>query len=103
LSHLITDFAIGILAAAEFVMHYVGFADHGLFRLMIMAGVLNPIYQLYIFLALLVILAFVALRVIGGLLGWFILILLVLLLLDRVVPGLNTPEGAFQTPIQNVL
>jgi len=92
-----------MLACVEFVMHYVGFADHGLFRLMILAGVVNPNYQLYIFLALLAVLVFVALGVVRGLLGWLILIVLILLLLDRVIPGLNTPDGAFQTPLQNVM
>ena len=103
MSHLITSFTIGILTIVGFVMHYVGFADNGFTRLMIKAGIVYPRDQLYIYLAVMVILAFVALRVLGGMLGWVILILLVLLLLHRVVPGISAPNGAFQTPLQNVM
>jgi len=101
--HLATFFAIGIVAFGEFIMHYVGIVDDSFGHLLILVGITSPRYQLYVYLIFMLALVVFALRVLGGLLGWVVLILLVLMLLHRVVPGISAPGGAFDTPIQNVL
>ncbi len=103
MGHFVDFFAIGIVAFCEFIMHYVGIVDDLFSRLLILTGITNSKYQLYVFLIFMLALVVFALRILGGLLGWVVLILLVLMLLHRVVPGISTPGGAFDTPIQNVL
>ncbi len=54
-----------------------------------------PHYQLYVFLFILVVGSVFALRWLGGFMGWVLVLALVLLMLQRVLPGLNSanPNG----------
>jgi len=102
LNQFVAYFANGIVALCYFVMHYVGIVDDALKRLGNQAG-LDPQRQLYVLLVLIVVAVVLAMRTLGGFLGWIVLLLLLLLLLHRVVPGADTPAGMFGTPLQNVL
>jgi len=99
---MVQEFAAGVIALCYFVLHCVGFVDNGLIHLGDDAG-LSPQRQLYVLLVLIAVLVVLALRTVGGLLGWFVLLFLVLLLLHRIVPGADTPAGTFNTPLQNVM
>jgi len=102
LNQFIAYFANGIVVLCSFVMHYVGIVDDTLKRLGNKAG-LDQQRQLYVLLVLIVVAVVLAMRTLGGFLGWIVLLLLLLLLLHWVIPGLDTPEGVFATPLQNVL
>ncbi len=102
MNQLVTDFTTGILALCNFVLHYVGFVDDGLKQLGDEAG-LDQQRQLYVLLALIIIMVIFALRTVRGFVGWLVVLLLVLLLLHRIIPGVDTPQGIFNTPLQNVM
>lgn len=89
---LVGAFIFGIFYLCMVTMRVVGIADNALGKGMTLIGVQNPSWQIYILLVVCAALVVLALRVLGGLLGWCVLLLLVLLLLHRLVPILASPD-----------
>ncbi|MDD2706209.1 MAG: hypothetical protein PHU07_12885 [Acidocella sp.] len=88
---LVGAFVFGILYLCMVTMRVIGIADNALGKGMTLLGVRDPSWQIYILLVVCTALVVLALRVLGGLLGWCLLLLLVLLLLHRIVPELASP------------
>ncbi len=71
-------------------------------------GIVPP-YQLYLFLLLMVTLSLAALRTLGGMLGWLVVVLTIVLLVQWVVPGIGlfiaggSPNLPLVYPLRNVL
>jgi hypothetical protein len=93
----------GILWLCAAILHYDGVVDDQITRFFNFAGIYSLQYQLYIMSFLAVFFIAIAVLVIRGMMGWFVIILIMLLMLDRFVPRLNAPGGMFNTPIQKVL
>ena len=83
------------------VMGFIGRIDASLTILMTNYGI-SPQWQLYILLTATVVLVVLALRLLGGLIGWAVLILLVLLLLHWVVPSLGNVSVLQHNPLEKV-
>lgn len=83
-------FVTSVLALCDMVMRFLGTIDAALGEVMTSVGI-DAHWQFLIMLVVTVILVVLALRLVGGLLGWMVLILLVMLLLHRVVPGIASP------------
>jgi hypothetical protein len=96
-----SEFSSDALAIAEFIMRWIGYLDAAISHVMILAG-LGPERQTELLLVLTVVLVVLALRVLGGLLGWLTLIVLLLLLLHHIVPGILPPQVG-PAPLQNAL
>ncbi|HUW80552.1 MAG TPA: hypothetical protein VMV54_06605 [Acidocella sp.] len=90
MNNAIEAFVTGVLALCGLVMLGVGTVDDTLGMAMTSVGI-DPNWQLSILLVLTAALVVFVMRVLGGLLGWVVLLLLVLLLLHRIVPGMVTP------------
>jgi hypothetical protein len=97
------SFALGVLAACQFVMRGIGAIDNFFTNIMFSLGILDPHIQAYILLALAAVLVVLALRVLGGLLGWVLLIFIVLLLVHRLVPGFSAPDSIVPGPLNGAL
>ena len=93
--------AAGVFVIFAFVMAFIGRIDAGLAHFMTSYHI-SPHWQLYILLIATVMLVVLALRLLGGLLGWAVLILLVLLLLHRVVPDVGNVTALQHNPLDNV-
>ncbi len=93
--------AAGIFVVFAFVLAFIGRVDAGLAHFMSSYHI-SPQWQLYILLVATVVLVVLALRLLGGLLGWAVLILLVLLLLHRVVPDVGNVTALQHNPLDNV-
>ncbi len=91
MQNMVGDFTHGLLYAGQEVMHVVGLFDDSLSTAMTAFGLSNPVWQVYVLLVVCAALVVFALRAVGGLLGWCVLLLLVLLMLHRLVPNLGTP------------
>ena len=104
MQEIINEFGSGIYYVAHVVMSCVGIIDNGFSVFMLAAGVYNPGLQLDFLLLMIVAAVVLAMRVIGGGLGWLILLFCVLLLLHRVVPGLSAPGGLpVSSPLQGAV
>jgi hypothetical protein len=90
LNNTVQYFITGVLALCDMVMRFLGIIDDALGGIMASAGI-DPHLQLLIMLIVTVMLVMLALRLVGGLLGWVVLLLLVMLLLHRIVPGMASP------------
>lgn len=88
----LTSFAKLVLGAVYWIMHWVGMVDHGFSMVMDAAGVTDPTHQIYWFLVVMAFLVVFALVWVRGYLGWFVMIFLLLLLLDRLVPSLSQQD-----------
>jgi F0F1-type ATP synthase membrane subunit a len=91
MANAVHAFILGLLYICMEIMHVVGIVDDAAGRFLALVGIQDPQWQLYILLVLAAALVTLALRVLGGLLGWVCLLVLVLLLLHRLVPGLASP------------
>lgn len=97
-----------VVSLAGVVLHVAGAVNATASRFLTDFGIMPP-YQLYLFLVLMVTLSVVALRSLGGLLGWLVVVVLLVLLLQRVVPGIGAPAaGSSPTapvvqPLRNAL
>jgi hypothetical protein len=81
-----TLFFNGIVALCGMAMHAVGAVDDSLGVLMTGAGI-TPQYQVMIMLVATAALVVFVLRALGGLLGWLVFLLLILLLIHRLMPA----------------
>lgn len=104
MQEIINEFGSGIYYVAHVVMSGIGMVDNGFTTFMLAVGVANPGLQLDSLLLMVVVGVVLAMRVIGGGLGWIVLLLCVLLLLHRIVPGLGAPGGLpVSSPLQNAI
>lgn len=69
-------------------MRWVGAVDNLFSAALRAVGVFDPHIQLYILLIVIVFYVILALRAVGGLLGWAMLFFAVLILLHRLEPGI---------------
>ena len=95
-------FVTGVLALCGMVMRFLGNIDDALGTVMTSVGV-DPHWQFLIMLVVTVMLVVLALRLVGGLFGWVLLLLLVLLMLHRVVPGIAAPGMPVAGQLANLL
>jgi|GEM_PF-6009684 hypothetical protein len=95
-------FLTGIFYLFAVVMYYAGFVDDAASSFMASWGIYPP-YQLYVFLVITAALVVLALRWLGGLPGWVVLLLLVILLLHRIVPEVSNPGPLVLHPLMNTL
>jgi hypothetical protein len=102
LNNAVQYFVTCVLALCDMVMRFLGNIDAALDVVMTSAGI-DAHWQFLIMLVVTVILVVLALRLVGGLLGWVVLILLVLLLLHRVVPGIASPGTVVPGQLANIL
>ncbi len=104
MQQFINEFGGAIFYVVSLVMSGVGIVDNGFTIFMLAAGVGSPSLQLTFLLLMVVAAVVLAMRLIGGGIGWFILLLCVLLLMHRVLPGMGGPEGMHvASPLQNAL
>ncbi len=97
-----SEFGAGIYYIVHIVMAGIGVVDNGFSAFMLAVGVTNPGVQMDCLLLVAVAIVVLAMRFIGGGMGWVILLFCVLLLLHRVLPGLSVPSGLPVTsPLQN--
>lgn len=82
--------ALGIVLTCEVIMRWVGAVDDLFSSGMRAIGVVDLHIQLYILLVIVAFYVVLALRAVGGMVGWLMLFLAVLLLLHRAVPGVAT-------------
>jgi hypothetical protein len=102
LNNAVQYFVSGVLALCDMVMRFLGNIDAALGAVMTSVGI-HAHWQFLIMLVVTVILVVLALRLVGGLLGWMVLLLLVLLLLHRVVPGIASPGTIVPGQLANLL
>jgi hypothetical protein len=102
LNSAIELFITGIFALCAMAMQVIASADDVLGEVMDNAGI-DPQHQVFILLIVTVMLVILALRVMGGLLGWLVLAVLILLLMHRIVPGMVTPDHFYQAQNQTSL
>jgi hypothetical protein len=81
-----------IMTLASVVMAFIGFIDRFLAALMTSAGI-PPNAQLILLVVAVVVLVIFAVRALGGVFAGLIIVLLVLLLLHKVFPGMDIPQG----------
>src|SRR5271165_4133703 len=104
MQQLINEFGGGIFYFVRLVMSGVGIVDNGFTIFMLAAGVGSSSLQLTFLLLMVVAAVVLAMRVMGGGIGWLVLLLCVLLLLHRVLPGMGGSGGGFvASPLQNAL
>lgn len=104
MQQFINEFGGGIFYVARLLMSGVGVVDNGFTIFMQAVGVANPGLQLDFLLLMVVAMVVLAMRLIGGGIGWFILLLCMLLLLHRVLPGMSGPGGiSVASPLQNAM
>ena len=99
----VEEFAIGLVTICMVLMRGVGVIDDEFTRLMQTCGVFDPHWQLCILLGLTAFYVVLALRAVGGMLGWVMLFFAVLLLLHRTVPGLSAPQLPATVQLENAL
>ncbi len=95
-------FLTGIFYLFTSVMYYAGFVDGAASNFMASWGIYPP-YQLYIFIVLTVALGALALRWLGGLPGWLLVLVLLVLLLREVVPEVANPSSVVPHQLLNAL
>ncbi|MDD2795169.1 hypothetical protein [Acidocella sp.] len=93
-----------IVALARVVLNVAGTFNNAASGFLTYFGI-APTYQLYLFLVLMVMLTVAALRTLGGMLGWLVMLLMVVLLIQRVVPGISasTAGGSSNLPVVHPL
>lgn len=97
-----------IVALAGVVLNVAGMVNDAASSFLTDFGIVPP-YQLYLFLVLMVTLSVAALRTLGGILGWLVVVLMLVLLVQRVVPGIGastaggSPNLPVVHPLRNVL
>lgn len=99
---VIVYFLTGIFYVCALVMHAAAIINGAAEQFMENMGIL-PLYQLYIFVGLFIVLSVLALRVLRGFPGWVVVLLLVLLLVERIVPGLSSPGTLVLHPLVHQL
>ena len=99
----IEQFAVGVVMICVMIMRGVGVVDDMFSGLMRSFGVYDPNWQLCILLGLIAFYVVLALRAVGGMLGWAMLFFAVLLLLHREVPSLSAPSMPVASQLQNTL
>jgi hypothetical protein len=101
-NQIANDFAAGILYLCQVVMAYVGVADKAICHVMTLAG-LSAQVQTYVLIVATALIVALAMRAVGGVFGWVVLLLMVLLLLHHVIPNIATPSGTLAPSLQNAM
>jgi hypothetical protein len=102
LNQAVSYFLDGILALCILVMRGVGWVD-GVLTIPMQSADLSARTQAYILLVVTVVLVVLALRVLGGLLGWLVFLFLVLLLLHHILPEFLPQEIMIPGPLGTTL
>jgi hypothetical protein len=89
---IVQYFGTGVFALCGMVMGFFGDIDHALGGVMTSIGI-GMQWQFLIMLVVTAMLAVPALRYVGGLLGWVMMLLLVLLLVDSAVPEITAQDA----------
>lgn len=97
----VEQFAVGVVTMCVIIMRGIGAVDDMFTGAMRYFGVDDPHWQLCILLGLIAFYVVLALRAVGGMLGWAMLFFAVLLLLHRAVPSLSAPPMPIATQLQN--
>jgi hypothetical protein len=89
-------FGSGVTIIVNFIMSIIGGIDDGFSAFMLAAGVYSPGLQLAFLLIMVIAAVILSLRLLGGGLGWLVLLFCVMLLLHRLVVGSVTAQSALQ-------
>ena len=104
MQRFVDEFGAGIYYILHVVMSGIGFVDAGFTAFMLALGVANPGLQLDLLLIMVVAVVTLTMRAIGGGSGWVILLLCVLLLMHRVLPGVGGVDALpVASPLQSAL
>ncbi len=99
----VEQFAVGVVMICVMVMRGVGVVDDQFSAAMRDLGVFSPDWQLCVLLGLTAFYVVLALRSVGGMLGWAMLFFAVLLLMHRTVPSLTAPGLPVAAQFQGAL
>jgi hypothetical protein len=94
-----------IFSFCEVILYCAGWVNDMATSVLSDFGIPTP-YQIYIFLAIMVAVSVLALRWLGGFMGWVLVLVLVVLLLQRVLPDFTsygTPNLPVAHPLQTAL
>lgn len=99
----VEQFAVGVVTMCMIIMRGVGVIDNLFTDLMIRCGVFDPDWQLCILLGIMAFYVVLSLRAVGGMMGWAMLFLAVLLLLHRTIPSISPPNIPIASQLNNAL